>query len=443
MSDGFFSVTVVGGRRRLDLSLPADVPVADLLGELVAMLEEPAAGSPPSWGLVRVGGQVLQGEQGLAAQGVHAGSLLFLRDLADPIAPPAVDDYAGAVAAAIEEAPGLWTAAHFQGLLAAAGTAWLLALGAIAVQQVAGDVLIATPLDLLVAVMVTFGAGAIGRLAGAPRTGTVLAFAALPLWGAAGVGFARIAGLDETTAVAVGLAAVAAAALAARMAGREANAPSAGLVTATVPGAITLAVCVWRGVPLASGAAVLVPLLLAGVRLLPWAVTRLAGLEGRPGDARIERRAIEARWLLGALTAGAAVTLAAACVLLVLQPGSWAHAVAVAAALAALLQARRGRLIVDVVPMVFVALATLATFELPFVAVALLEPEQAGGPAVLVGTAAALVVLGLLGRHRRLPVGIRRQLGRAEALAAAATVPLALGMLGLYAAAQAFAARFA
>jgi hypothetical protein len=64
------------------------------------------------------------------------------------------------------------------------------------------------------------------------------------------------------------------------------------------------------------------------------------------------------------------------------------------------------------------------------------------GPAVLLGTAAALAALGLLGRRWRLPVGVRRQLGRAEALAAAATVPLALGMLGLYAAVQAFAARF-
>jgi type VII secretion integral membrane protein EccD len=443
MSDSFFSVTVVGGRRRLDLSLPADVPVADLLGELVALLDEPAAGPPPSWGLVRVGGHVLEGEHGLAAQGVNAGSLLFLRDLADPVAPPAVDDYAGAVAAAIEAAPGLWTAARFQGLFAAAGTTWLLVLGAIAVAQVANDVLVATPLDLLVAVMVTIAAGAVGRLAGSPWTGTVLGFAALPLWGAAGVGFARIAGLDETTAVAVGLAAMAAAALGARLAGPEANAPSAAVVTATVPGAVTLAVSVWRDVPLANGAAILVPLLLAGVRLLPRTVARLTGLEGRPGDARIESRTLEARWLLGALTAGAAVTLAAACVLLILQPGTWAHAVAVAAALAALLQARRGRFTLDVVPMVLVGLATLAAFELPFAAVALAAPDQAEGPLVLIGTAAALVVLGLLGRRRRLPVGIRRQLGRAEALAAVATVPLALGMLGLYAAAQAFAARFA
>jgi hypothetical protein len=130
-------------------------------------------------------------------------------------------------------------------------------------------------------------------------------------------------------------------------------------------------------------------------------------------------------------------------VVLALDPSGWAHAVAIAGALAALLQARRGRLTVDVAPMVLVGLATLATFELPFATSALRQPDQVQGPAVLLGTAAALVVLGLLARRRRLPVGVRRQLGRAEALAAAATVPLALGLLGLYAAAQAFAARFA
>jgi type VII secretion integral membrane protein EccD len=443
MSDSFFSVTVVGRRRRMDVSLPADVPVAELLGELVGMLDEQVDGPPPSWGLVRVGGQVLDGEQGLGTQGVSAGGLLFLRDLASPVPQPAVDDYAGAVAAAIEAAPGLWTPARLQGLLVGAGAAWLIALGALAVLEVAQGVADASPLFLLAAIVAAVGGGVAGRLAGFPLTGAALALAALPLWWAAGAGFAQIAGLDELTAVAVGLVAVGAGAVGARLAAHEANAPAAGLLAATVPGALTLAACAWRGVPLASGAAILVPLTLAGLRLLPWAVARLTGLEGEREGGAIGVRALQARRLLSALGAGAAVTLGAGCVVLAVEPNGWAHAVAIAGALAALLQARRGRLTLDVVPMVLVGLATLTTFELPFAAAVLRQPDQVQGPAVLLATAAALVVLGLLARRRRLPVGIRRQLGRAEALAAAATVPLALGMLGLYAAAQAFAARFA
>jgi len=443
MSDSFYSVTVVGRHRRLDVSLPADVPVSELIGELVPMLEEPVDGTPPSWGLVRVGGEVLDGEQGLTAQGVNAGGLLFLRDLARPVPPPAVDDYAGAVAAAIEAAPGLWTPARFQGLFVAAGVLLLLVLGGISLALVARGVTAAAPLVLLAASVVIVGAAIAGRVAGFPLTGMALAFAGLPLWAAAGVGFSLTAGLDWLSAVAVGLATVAAAGIGARMAAHEATAPAAGVVAATVPAALTLVVCDARGVPLATGAAVLVPLTLAGLRLLPRAVARLSGLDTTRVTGAIETRALGARQVLGALTAGAAVTLAAACVVLAREPGGWARAIAVAAALAALLQARRGRLTVEVVPLVLVGLATLATFELPYAVEAWSRPDQTDAPAVLVGTAAGLVVLGLLGRHRRLPVGIRRQLGRAEALAAMSTVPLALGLLGLYAAAQAFAGRFA
>jgi type VII secretion integral membrane protein EccD len=443
MSDSFFSLTVVGRRQRLDVSLSPDVRVAELLGELVLMLDEQVVGPPPAWGLVRVGGQVLDGERDLAAQGVSSGDLLFLRDLASPVAPPAVDDYAGAVAAVIEAAPGQWTAAHLQGLLVFAGAAWLVGLGVVALLAVAQGLVDASSLFLLAAVAGVLGGAAAGRLAGYPLSGATLALAALPLWAAAGIGFARLAGLPDLTAAAIGLGAVAAGALGARLGTGEATAPAAGIVAATVPGAATLAVCAWRDVGLATGAAVMVPLTLAGVRLLPWAVARLTGLESEREPGAIEARAVGARRVLGALTAGAAVTLAAGCVVLAIDPSGWAHAVSVAAALAALLQARRGRFVVDVAPMVLVGVVTLATFELPFVALALEHPEEPAGPAVLLGTAAALAALGLVGRRWRLPVGVRRQLGRAEALAAAATVPLALGMLGLYAAVQAFASRFA
>ena len=443
MSDTFFPVTVVGSRRRLDVSLPADVPAAELLGELVGLLDEPVDGPPPRWGLVRLGGQALDGERGLAAQGVSAGALLFLRDLASPVTPPVVDDYAGAVAAAIEAAPGRWTPAHLQGLLVLAAAAWLVGLGALALVQVAEDVTVASPLFLLAAAAAVLGGAVAGRLAGFPLTGAAPTLAALPLWGAADIGSAPLAGLEDALVVAVVLAPAAGGGLGARLATREATPAAAGALAAAGPWALTLAACAWRGAAPPAGAAVLVPLTLAGLRMLPWAVARLTGLEGERGPAAIEARAVRARRLLAALTAGGAVTLAAGCVVLAVQPGWWARALASAAAVAALLQGRRGRFTVDVVPMALVVLTTLVTFELPFAAAALREPDRLDGPAVLLATAAALALLGLLWRRGRLPVGVRRQLGRAEALAAAATVPLALGMLGLYTAVQAFAARFA
>src|SRR5262249_4082928 len=61
--DGSCAVTVVGARRRADLALPTGVAVADLMPELVTLLEEhPNGGTPRSWSLLRLGGATLDAE---------------------------------------------------------------------------------------------------------------------------------------------------------------------------------------------------------------------------------------------------------------------------------------------------------------------------------------------------------------------------------------------
>ncbi|HXM54033.1 MAG TPA: EsaB/YukD family protein, partial [Candidatus Dormibacteraeota bacterium] len=166
MTASFFSVTIVGTRRRADLSLPGDVPVGELTGELAAMLDEPAGGPPPRWGLVRLGGEVVDGEQGLAAQRVAPGSMLFLRDLDVAMPPPAVDDYATAVAAAVEASPWRWTPERLQGVFVAAAIAWVLATGALAGVWLASGATAAGPGFLAVAAIVAAGAVALGRAGG-------------------------------------------------------------------------------------------------------------------------------------------------------------------------------------------------------------------------------------------------------------------------------------
>src|SRR5919199_1721647 len=132
MGDEACSVTVVGSRRRVDLALPGELPVAELLWELVDLLEEPEGGRGTGrWGLVRMGGRELDGELGLGAQGVVDGALLFLRDLSRPAAPPVVDDYAEAVALAVDVRGGRWSPAAREDVLLAAALAWL-AFGAAA-----------------------------------------------------------------------------------------------------------------------------------------------------------------------------------------------------------------------------------------------------------------------------------------------------------------------
>jgi type VII secretion integral membrane protein EccD len=441
MIGSIFSVTVVGARRRLDVSLPADVPVGELAGELVGMLDEPVEGALPRWGLVRLGGDVLDPERGLAAQGVPSGSLLFLHDLGVALPPLALDDYASEVAAVVEVSPGRWTPIGLQAMFTAAAIAWVLGAGALAAVWLLTGLADETPVFLGSAMVVAVVAVALGRVFGYALSGVALALSALPLWAASGVGLGLLAGLDVPSCVAAGLAAVAVGGLTSAVAAGEGMVPAVALTGALVPGALTLAVCVALGQPLAAGAAVLAPVALTALRLLPRLVVRLTRLDAEPAADSVRARTTGARALVGAMTAGTAVTLAAACVVLATQPGWWARALAITAALAALLHARRRRFVLEVVPLTLVALATVAAFELLWVTGPGARSAASERLTALLATAGALLALGLVGRRRRLPVGVRRQLERLEALTATATFPVALGLLGLYDAAARFAGR--
>ena len=109
--DAVSRVTVVGSTRRLDVTLPVGVPVADLLLDLVEMLGERDGDLPARWALVRVGGQALDPERALSEQLVTSGTMLFLRDITQEDPPPKTDDYAAAVAVVVDAQGGRWTAA--------------------------------------------------------------------------------------------------------------------------------------------------------------------------------------------------------------------------------------------------------------------------------------------------------------------------------------------
>lgn len=75
--------TVVGGRRRLDLHLPAEVPVVELVPELARASGLPVTGA---WALASITGEPLDPERSLARQEVPDGVLLVLRP--DPLPAP-------------------------------------------------------------------------------------------------------------------------------------------------------------------------------------------------------------------------------------------------------------------------------------------------------------------------------------------------------------------
>lgn len=115
-------VSVLGGNTQIDIGLPAAVPVAALIGDLVAHVRSRAALAGPvdadpdphssvavHWSLAPVGGQPLSPERSLAEAGVRDGDLLLLT-AADPDEAPALfDDVVDAIALITDDRFQSWS----------------------------------------------------------------------------------------------------------------------------------------------------------------------------------------------------------------------------------------------------------------------------------------------------------------------------------------------
>ncbi len=125
-------VTVASGTRRVDLVLPSELPVDELLPELaraVGLLDRGRASV--GYALVTTDGRVLSGAPGLHTQGVVDGALLTVAALDDLPLPTARDALVEAVIEVAESAVAPWDVTAARG--AARGAAGLLlVVGAIA-----------------------------------------------------------------------------------------------------------------------------------------------------------------------------------------------------------------------------------------------------------------------------------------------------------------------
>ena len=263
-------VTIVAGARRLDLAVPADVPVVDLLPDVVALLTEPVSGPGlPRWSLGRPLGGDLPPSQTLEAAGVEDGTVLRLRRVDEPaVGLHGVDpvEAAGAAAGAPHAADRLLLCAAAAGLLAL--VAWVLA-------RAGGDRRAGA------AVLLALAAVAAGRrlqagAAGTPAGAAVLALAAVPLCAAAAV-----SPVAAAQAVPVGLLGAGAGAVLAALAVLPARLP--GLAVAAAAALATGAVLLGRTVGAGQGAAVTAVLAVLAVPALPRLVLRLT--TSRPGGS--------------------------------------------------------------------------------------------------------------------------------------------------------------
>jgi type VII secretion integral membrane protein EccD len=208
----FTRITVVGDaalRRQVDVSLPADVAVAEQMPALLRLLSVPTSSTPVRWTLSTPELGPIARDRTLDDAGVLDGTVLYLTPAAEAATAPFVDDVERAVATTVAETtPPFDGAARRSGIgfLAAvvlgaallvaavaspAAASWVGAVAAMAfavlvgrmVPEIGGAVaaLMAVPAAAVVAVGAAVGAGAslpgygIAVAAGAGALGLVLA----------------------------------------------------------------------------------------------------------------------------------------------------------------------------------------------------------------------------------------------------------------------------
>ncbi|MEV0363853.1 type VII secretion integral membrane protein EccD [Nocardia fusca] len=144
-------VSVIGGNTQVDVGLPAAVPIAGFIGELVALIESRSPKLPDSeedagplsaqhWTLARLGREAIAPSRTLNEAEVYDGELLVLRSVSAKEAPALFDDVIDAVSRLTAEEFTGWSgaSARWMGLVTSALTV-LTILAVLVVSRGAGD----------------------------------------------------------------------------------------------------------------------------------------------------------------------------------------------------------------------------------------------------------------------------------------------------------------
>ncbi|HEY5834691.1 type VII secretion integral membrane protein EccD [Streptomyces sp.] len=163
---GLCRLTVRAPEKVVDLAVPADIPIADLLPVIVGHagdgLDE-AGIEHGGWVLQRVGGHPLDAEGTPESLELHDGEVLLLRPQTEALPPVRFDNLVDAVSTAVRELPHAWTPRVSRWSLRLMVAAALL--GCLTVLAVSGgDELSRAALAAGAALLVLAGAGAAGRV---------------------------------------------------------------------------------------------------------------------------------------------------------------------------------------------------------------------------------------------------------------------------------------
>lgn len=349
-------VTVVAPHARLDVSLPVQSTVAELLPQLVRLLATNADRTGGvGWELRRFGGPPLDGAVTVSSAGMRDGEVLYLGTVDRRATPMLFDDVVDAIASAAADRPGVWRAATSRRV---GGAVAALAFTAVAV-AVGYSGLAALTTALLAGVLalaLLVSGGAVSRAFGDRGLGAAVAAGGVP---AAMIGGLSVTGgLDAAMGLTAGRLALACAAatlytaLAAVVVAEQRFAAAA--VAAAVGSLGALAGLLTTASP-ASVAAVTCCAAVMASPTLPMLALRLGRLPlpGVPTDAEAFRRderptlgpevvgdTETAGRVLTGLLCGLAVIVACCAGVLLLTGGHWAWALAGLAGAVLLLRAR-------------------------------------------------------------------------------------------------------
>ncbi|MGX7828855.1 type VII secretion integral membrane protein EccD [Actinokineospora sp. 24-640] len=443
-------LTICGPSSRVELAVPAHVPVADLMPTVLGHLDPALATSGLAhggWVLQRLGEPPLDEDQGTAAAGLYDGDLLHLRPRDEQLPLVDFDDLVDGVHTGLSRREDTWRPALTKrACLAVAGLCAVLAVLVAATAASGTGVALgagAVALALLAAARFAAAAGETGAAAAAGAAaalGAAVAGLAVP-WGSQDPG----AWFTGPGVLATGTALAVTAAAARVLTGVD------GFTGAAVAGVLT-AVGGLLSLPLGptGGAAVLVALALLLTRAAPAAAARLAGLAVEPvpttpGEFQQDLdpvpsteavdRANRADTHLTAFLGALGGVLAAALTAVAVHPAWDTAALTSAAAVALLLQARelpgtRHRL-AALLP------ALLALSALVAVWAGHGDAVRISALACLVAAACAALAAARVLPGRRLVPRWGRLGDIAHWFCALAVVPLVLSVTGAYGAAAA------
>ncbi|MDA1358968.1 type VII secretion integral membrane protein EccD [Glycomyces luteolus] len=438
MPGRYSTVTVVGPRATRDLALPDDLPIAELLPQLLRHTgpEEPDEDGT-GWALSTIDGTTFTPAETLAARAVPDGGVLLLHDATAAALPDTVEDVRDAVEDAVDASGARWDPAT--GRLLAVATAGLLIAAAAFSPGTDQAILLTGGLISLLAVLMSWWSARQHDLM------THLALTGGALWaGRAGYSAVDVLAPDGTAHPATQLigAGIAALALivAARAGARLATAYAVGTASALALTALAWALWAHTGLSPTRAQSLTILIGLFAIALIPRLAMASAGLftldrdvrAGEPTtDLHLARRleATDAR-LTGAIC-GLAATTAAAATLLAAKPDTWAALMGTGAALALLTRSRIFDLVRHVAPLRLTGMTALAWAAWQWIDQS--EPLLAWLPALAVLAGLAYVSVASVSRSAVSAAWWRRVVAVAETILVACMIVLAGHLAGLYA----------